>query len=147
MTQHSEKPRQGQWINIDEKRPALIVPDNPIVGYIEGDGVGSDIWAASRPVFEAAVEKAYAGVRKLCWWKINAGEQSFKELGSYFPEESFDAIRKCVITIKGPLTTPVGGGFQQPECDAPSKTRSLRMCKTCKIPKWDTVPDDQTGRR
>ena len=112
MTQHSEKPRQGQWINIDEKHPALIVPDNPIVGYIEGDGVGSDIWAASRPVFEAAVEKAYRGVRKVYWWKIFAGEQSFRELGSYFPEESFDAIRKCVITIKGPLTTPVGGGFR-----------------------------------
>jgi isocitrate dehydrogenase len=112
MTQHSEKPRQGQWISIDEKRLALIVPDNPIVGYIEGDGVGSDIWVASRPVFDAAVEQAYRGVRKVYWWKIFAGEQSFRELGSYFPEESFDAIRKCVITIKGPLTTPVGGGFR-----------------------------------
>ncbi|MGC8603810.1 MAG: isocitrate dehydrogenase (NADP(+)) [Desulfomonilaceae bacterium] len=90
----------------------MIVPDYPVIGFIEGDGVGPDIWAASRQVFDAAIEKTYEGARKVYWWKIAAGEQSFKECGSYFPEVSFDAIRKCVIAIKGPLTTPVGGGFR-----------------------------------
>lgn len=112
MKQHFKDPKEGQWITIDQNDLALIVPDYPVIGFIEGDGVGPDIWAASRQVFDAAIEKTYEGARKVYWWKIAAGEQSFKECGSYFPEVSFDAIRKCVIAIKGPLTTPVGGGFR-----------------------------------
>ncbi|MGC8657650.1 MAG: isocitrate dehydrogenase (NADP(+)) [Desulfomonilaceae bacterium] len=112
MKQILNRPVEGQWISVDEKSHSLQVPQEPIVGYIEGDGVGPDIWAASRPVFDAVVDKAYSGRRKIHWWKIAAGEQSFKECGSYFPEASFDAIRQCVIAIKGPLTTPVGGGFR-----------------------------------
>ncbi len=112
MKQNFEGPGEGQWITVDEKNHELQVPENPIIGYIEGDGVGPDIWAASRPVFDSVIEKVYRGTRRIQWWKIAAGEQSFKECGSYFPEVSFDAIRKCVIAIKGPLTTPVGGGFR-----------------------------------
>lgn len=107
-----EEPREGQWITIDQASLKIRVPNNPVIGYIEGDGVGPDIWAASRPVFDAVVEKAYSGDRKIFWWEIPAGEQSFREFGSHFPEESFDSIRRSVIVIKGPLTTPVGGGFR-----------------------------------
>ena len=107
-----EKPREGQWIGNESTSLNFSVPPNPIIGFIEGDGVGPDLWSASRPVFDAVVEKAYAGDRKISWLKIYAGEESFRQFGSYFPEESFDLITKCGIAIKGPLTTPVGGGFR-----------------------------------
>ncbi len=107
-----EKSREGQWIGNESTSLKFSVPPNPIIGFIEGDGVGPDLWSASRPVFEAVVEKAYAGDRKISWLKIYAGEESFRQFGSYFPEESFDLITKCGIAIKGPLTTPVGGGFR-----------------------------------
>jgi isocitrate dehydrogenase len=104
-------PSNGNWITSGTDR-GLTVPDNPIVGFIEGDGVGSDIWAASRPVFEAAVEKAFKGARKIYWWEVPAGEKSFRNHGEYLPEHSFRAIERAVVVIKGPLTTPVGGGFR-----------------------------------
>ncbi|MBI5249083.1 MAG: isocitrate dehydrogenase (NADP(+)) [Desulfomonile tiedjei] len=90
----------------------LLVPANPIIGFIEGDGVGPDIWAASKPVFEAAVEKAFKGARRVHWWEIPAGEKSFRNHGDYLPEHTFQSIRSAVVVIKGPLTTPVGGGFR-----------------------------------
>ena len=107
-----EKPREGQWIGNESTSLNFSVPPNPIIGFIEGDGVGPDLWSASRPVFDAVVEKAYVGDRKISWLKIYAGEESFRQFGSYFPDESFDLITKCRIAIKGPLTTPVGGGFR-----------------------------------
>ena len=107
-----EKPLEGQWIGNDMTTLNFSVPQNPIIGFIEGDGVGPDLWSASRPVFDAVVEKAYSGDRKISWLKIYAGEESYRQFGSYFPEESFDLITKCGIAIKGPLTTPVGGGFR-----------------------------------
>ncbi len=107
-----EKPHEGQWIGNDIISLNFSVPSNPIIGFIEGDGVGPDLWSASMPVFDAVVEKAYSGDRKIYWSKIYAGEESFRLFGSYFPEESFDLIRQCGIAIKGPLTTPVGGGFR-----------------------------------
>lgn len=106
-----EPPSGGNWITSDADRQ-LHVPDNPIIGFIEGDGVGSDIWAASRPVFEAAVERAYTGARTIYWWEIPAGEKSFRNHGEYLPEHSFRAIERAAVVIKGPLTTPVGGGFR-----------------------------------
>ncbi|MFH0957518.1 MAG: isocitrate dehydrogenase (NADP(+)) [Pseudomonadota bacterium] len=112
MKSKLEKPAEGQWIGIDMTTLKFSVPPNPIIGFIEGDGVGPDLWKASRAVFDAVVEKAYSGNRAISWLKIYAGEQSFREFGSYFPEESFDLIVKCGIVIKGPLTTPVGGGFR-----------------------------------
>ncbi len=90
----------------------LIVPDEPIIPYIEGDGTGPDIMRAAMPVWNAAVEKAYGGKRKVHWKEILAGEKAFKETGNYLPEETIEAMREHVVSIKGPLTTPVGGGFR-----------------------------------
>ncbi len=90
----------------------LIVPDNPTILYIEGDGTGPDIWRATRPVLDAAVAKAYGGVRRLAWQEILAGEKAFKETGTYLPEASLEALRQYRVALKGPLTTPIGGGFR-----------------------------------
>ncbi len=103
------EPLVGDWITLDTD-DRINVPDTPIVGFIEGDGVGPDIWSASRPVFDAAVQKAFNGDKKIVWWEIPAGEKSYRNFGLYLPKESFDAIRRAVVVIKGPMTTPVGGG-------------------------------------
>jgi isocitrate dehydrogenase len=104
-------PFDGAWITQTEDRQ-LNVPDNPIVGFIEGDGVGPDIWAASRPVIDAAVLKAWGGARQIQWWEIPAGEKSLRNYGEHLPDHSLEAIQRAVVVIKGPLTTPVGGGFR-----------------------------------
>ena len=112
MTNHSsEAPSHGQWICIDSDLE-LDVPDNPIIGFIEGDGVGPDIWAAARPVFDSAVKTVSRGAREITWWEIPAGEKSFRDTEEYLPASSLQAINKALVVIKGPLTTPVGGGFR-----------------------------------
>jgi len=90
----------------------LKVPNDPIIPFIEGDGIGVDIWAAASRVIDAAVEKAYKGERKIVWKEILAGEKAFEKTGEWLPEETLDAIREYLIAIKGPLTTPVGGGMR-----------------------------------
>ena len=90
----------------------LQVPDNPIIPFIEGDGTGRDIWKASRRVFDAAVEHAYAGKRKIAWFEVFAGEKAFNAFKEWLPDETVDAIRDFRVAIKGPLTTPVGGGIR-----------------------------------
>ncbi|MBM4325944.1 MAG: isocitrate dehydrogenase (NADP(+)) [Deltaproteobacteria bacterium] len=106
-----DPPSDGTWITpID--RGGITVPDVPIVGFIEGDGVGPDIWRAAKPVFDAAVETASRGRRRIAWWEIAAGEKAFAAGGNYLPEETFEDIKKARVVIKGPLTTPVGGGFR-----------------------------------
>ncbi len=90
----------------------LIVPDDPEIPYIEGDGIGPDITRAMLMVLNAAVDKAYGGKRKILWKEILAGEKAYKETGNYLPEETIQTIKECVVAIKGPLTTPVGGGFR-----------------------------------
>jgi len=90
----------------------LQVPDHPIIPFIEGDGTGPDIWAASVRVFDAAVEKAYGGKRKIMWKEIFAGEKSYNKSGDWLPQETLDTIREYLVAIKGPLTTPVGGGIR-----------------------------------
>lgn len=90
----------------------LEIPDNPIIPYIEGDGTGRDIWAASARVFEGAVERAYGGKRKIHWYEVFAGEKAFAKFGDWLPQQTVDAIRDLHIAIKGPLTTPVGGGIR-----------------------------------
>ncbi|WP_062047796.1 NADP-dependent isocitrate dehydrogenase [Bacillus sp. JCM 19034] len=90
----------------------LNVPNNPIIPFIEGDGTGPDIWAAASRVIDAAVEKAYNGEKKIAWKEILAGEKAFNETGSWLPDETLDAVREFTIAIKGPLTTPVGGGIR-----------------------------------
>jgi len=90
----------------------LTVPDDPEIPYIEGDGIGQDITPAMIKVVDAAVNKAYGGRRKIKWIEVLAGEKAFKETGNYLPEETLKTIKECVVAIKGPLTTPVGGGFR-----------------------------------
>jgi isocitrate dehydrogenase len=90
----------------------LMVPDQPIIPYIEGDGTGPDIWRAAVRVIDAAVDKAYAGRRRIHWTEIYAGEKSFRMVGNWLPEETVAACREYLVSIKGPLTTPVGGGIR-----------------------------------
>jgi isocitrate dehydrogenase len=90
----------------------LNVPDQPIIPFIEGDGIGPDIWKASVRVFDAAVEKAYQGKKQIHWLKVLAGEEAFHQTGSWMPEETMEAFKKYLVSIKGPLTTPVGGGIR-----------------------------------
>jgi len=104
-------PEHGQKITVTNGK--LNVPDNPILMFIEGDGIGYDIMTASKRIWDAAVEKAYSGKRKIAWMEIYAGEKAAGIYdGNYMPEETFDALREFLIGIKGPLTTPVGGGFR-----------------------------------
>jgi isocitrate dehydrogenase len=97
---------------ITKQADRLQVPDHPIIPFIEGDGTGPDIWKASQRVFDAAVEKAYGGKRKIVWKEVLAGEKSFNQTGSWLPDETLDAFRSLLVGIKGPLTTPVGGGIR-----------------------------------
>src|SRR5690349_3657124 len=90
----------------------LDVPDRPILPFIEGDGTGPDIWRASQAVFDAAVEKAYGGKRKIAWMEVYAGEKSHTKFGTWLPDETVEAFRTYLVGIKGPLTTPVGGGIR-----------------------------------
>ncbi len=90
----------------------LIVPDNPIIPFIEGDGTGPDIWRAAVRVFDAAVEKAYGGKRKIFWMEVYAGEKAYNKFGSWLPDETIQAFKEFLVGIKGPLTTPVGGGIR-----------------------------------
>ena len=90
----------------------MNVPNNPIIPFIEGDGIGPDIWAAASRVIDAAVEKAYDGEKKIVWKEVLAGEKAFNQTGEWLPEETLDVIREYLIAIKGPLTTPIGGGIR-----------------------------------
>jgi len=101
---------QGEKITL--KNGQLNVPDHPAIPFIEGDGIGSDIWHASQMVFDAAVEKAYGGDRSIVWTEVLAGEKANEATGKWLPDETLDTIRKYLIAIKGPLTTPVGGGIR-----------------------------------
>lgn len=103
-------PAWGEKITVHEGR--LQVPDHPILPFIEGDGIGPDIWRASVRVFEAAVEKAYDGSRRIAWMEVYAGQKAFDTFGEWLPEETHRAFREFLVGIKGPLTTPVGGGFR-----------------------------------
>jgi len=101
----------GEKITIS-RRGKLQVPDQPIIPFIEGDGIGPDIWAAAVRVFDAAVEKAYGGKRKVHWEEVFAGEKAFEKTGEWLPKTTTDTIADHLVAIKGPLTTPVGGGFR-----------------------------------
>src|SRR6186713_2084150 len=111
MTAVFSEPATGTPIRVREGGE-LVVPDDPIVCFIEGDGTGPDIWRASVRVFDAAVRKAYGGERKIEWLEVLAGEKAFKQTGNWLPDETLDAFRKYLVGIKGPLTTPVGGGIR-----------------------------------
>ncbi|MBP3949743.1 NADP-dependent isocitrate dehydrogenase [Bacillus suaedae] len=100
----------GETIKVNNG--VLDVPNNPIIPYIEGDGIGPDIWKAASRVLDAAVDKAYNGEKKIVWKEILAGEKAFNETGSWLPDETLEAVREYMIAIKGPLTTPIGGGIR-----------------------------------
>ena len=105
-------PEVGSKITFENGQP--IVPDDPIVPFIRGDGTGVDIWPATEKVINAAVEKAYGGKKKINWFKVYAGDEACDKYGTYqyLPEDTLNAIREYGIAIKGPLTTPVGGGIR-----------------------------------
>jgi isocitrate dehydrogenase len=101
---------EGQIVK--SKDGSLTVPDHPVISFIEGDGIGPDIWRAARLVLDSAVQKAYAGKRQINWLEVPAGEKSFQETGTWLSDETLDTIEKHVVAIKGPMTTPVGKGIR-----------------------------------
>ena len=111
---HSLFSERGIQVNVKimKTEQGLQVPDQPVIPYIEGDGIGVDIWPASQKVFDAAVEKAYGGKRKVQWKEVYAGEKGYNKTGEWLPKATLDSIREYLVAIKGPLTTPVGGGFR-----------------------------------
>src|SRR5210317_359191 len=100
----------GEKITIDHGN--LRVPNNPVIPFIEGDGIGPDIWAASVRVFDAAVKKAYGDSRKIEWLEVFAGQKAMDQKGEWLPQDTLDKINEYLVAIKGPLTTPVGGGIR-----------------------------------
>ena len=113
MYQHIKVPTEGKQISVNADF-SLTVPDNPIIPYIEGDGTGVDISPVMIKVIDAAVKKAYSGKRKISWMEIYAGEKSTQVYGPdvWLPEETLKVLKDYVVSIKGPLTTPVGGGIR-----------------------------------
>jgi isocitrate dehydrogenase len=103
-------PPPGDKIHIADGR--LVVGDKPIIPFVEGDGTGPDIWRSSVRVFDAAVEKAYGGKRKISWWEVLAGQKAFDQTGNWLPDETVEAFKQYLVGIKGPLTTPIGGGIR-----------------------------------
>jgi len=110
VTPHIKVPTDGSKINI--KNGSLEVPNNPILPFIEGDGIGPDVWRAASRVLDAAIDKAYDGDRKIHWMEVYAGEKANSLVGSWLPDETLQACREYLVAIKGPLTTPIGGGIR-----------------------------------
>src|ERR1039457_264642 len=112
MQSYNEVPIPVDGAAIQVRDNKLSVPDNPIIPFIEGDGVGPDIWRAARTVFDAAVQQAYGGRRRVAWYEVFAGEKAYKKFNDWLPQGTLDAIRQFHVAIKGPLTTPIGGGIR-----------------------------------
>jgi isocitrate dehydrogenase len=110
MASNITPPHGGQKVTI--KNGVLQVPSHPIIPFIEGDGTGRDIWRASKRVFDAAVEKAYQGDREIAWMEVFAGEKAFNKFDSWLPKETIEVFQEYLVGIKGPLTTPIGGGIR-----------------------------------
>ena len=110
MSYQSLIPPQGDRITLDKGK--LKVPNRPVIPFIEGDGIGPDIWAAAQRVFDAAVKKAYSGEKEIIWFEIFAGEKAYNKFNNWLPDDTLTAVRDHLIGIKGPLTTPVGGGIR-----------------------------------
>src|SRR5882672_7633954 len=104
-------PSDGEKIKLNPDH-TLSVPDRPILPFIEGDGTGPDIWRASQHVFDGVIQKVYGGKRKIAWMEVLAGEKSYNKLNTWLPDETVEAFREFLIGIKGPLTTPIGGGIR-----------------------------------
>ena len=102
----------AEKITINEEERKIVVPNRPVIPFIEGDGTGPDIWHASQIVFDAAVQKAYNGEKEIVWHEVLAGEKAYEQTGEWLPEQTLEDIKEYVVAIKGPLTTPVGGGIR-----------------------------------
>ncbi|MFW6198664.1 MAG: NADP-dependent isocitrate dehydrogenase, partial [Acidobacteriota bacterium] len=111
VSEYYTPPAEGDKITVDDSGN-LRVPDHPIVCWLEGDGIGPDIWVAAREVFDAAVERVHGDERRVAWMEILAGDKANEELGEYLPARTLETIREYLVAIKGPMTTPVGGGFR-----------------------------------
>ena len=109
---YNQNPVPADGVAVRVENGKFIIPDNPILPFIEGDGTGRDIWKASRKVFDAAVEKCYGGSKRVVWYEIYAGEKAFDKFDSWLPDDTLEAIKAFHVAIKGPLTTPVGGGIR-----------------------------------
>jgi isocitrate dehydrogenase len=136
MYQHVKVPVNGAKITIQNGK--LNVPNNPVIPFVEGDGTGRDIWRASVRVFDAAVAKAYGGKRKIHWMEVYAGEKSFKMFQSWLPDETVEAFKEFLVGIKGPLTTPIGGGIRSLNV-ALRKLLDLYVCQR-PVRYYDGVP-------
>lgn len=101
----------GEIIKLENGQ--LRVPDYPTIPFIKGDGIGPEIWAAAQPVFDAAVKKVYGGTRRITWQPVLAGQAAFEQTGNWLPDTTLAALKRYLVAIKGPLTTPVGGGHVQ----------------------------------
>src|SRR5512142_578056 len=110
MADRIPKPASGS--RIDYRDGKIVVPDDPIVPYIEGDGTGPDIWRATSYVIDGAVRKVYAGKKKIHWHEVFAGDKAKQKFDEYLPQETLDQINEYRVSIKGPLSTPVGGGIR-----------------------------------
>mgnify|MGYP003312483879 FL=1 len=108
---HIKEPKEGEIIHFDSEGK-LIIPNNPIIPFIEGDGIGPDIWKASVRVFDRAVEKAFGDTKKIEWLEVLAGEKAYNQTGEWLPQATLDSITEHRVAIKGPLTTPIGGGIR-----------------------------------
>ena len=108
----SEHLSEGQSIEINKENGNLVIPDKPIIPYIEGDGIGPDIWHAAQRVIDASVEKAFGGKKKIVWHEVLAGEKAYDKTNNWLPVETLEDLKKYIVAIKGPLTTPVGGGIR-----------------------------------
>src|SRR3954469_11745048 len=107
---YATRPTEGEAIAFE--KGVLSVPNHPVIPFVEGDGTGPDIWRASVRVFDAAIRKAYGSERKVSWMKVFAGEEAHEKHGEWLPEETLEAFREFRVSIKGPLSTPVGGGIR-----------------------------------
>jgi isocitrate dehydrogenase len=124
-------PPEGDRISIDND--SLRVPERPVIPYIEGDGIGPDIWAAAQRVFDASVEKAYGGARGITWFEVFAGEKAYNRDGSWLPEDTLRAFRDFMVGIKGPLTTPVGEASARSTWPCGRNWIFLYACDRCAI--------------
>ena len=118
-------PVKGEPITYDKGQ--LDIPPNPIIPFIEGDGIGPDIWKAARPVLDAAVKSAYQGIHHLCWLEVLAGEKALAQTGSLLPDKTIQAFEYYRAGIKGPLTTPVGGGHRSLNVALRRQTGPVRL--------------------
>ena len=140
----------GTAITLKDGR--LVVPDNPIIPFIEGDGTGPDIWRASVRVLDEAVAKSYGGKRKIAWLEVFAGEKSFKQFNNWLPDETVEAFRTHLVGIKGPLTTPVGGGIRSLNValrtsNASASARSARSASAERPGRASTIQPASARRR